>query len=56
MTIACVTILAPFSIDAYIPAVVDVANGLNSSENLVQVSIAVFLLGFSFLLNLYLAS
>jgi len=39
--------LAPFSIDAYIPASVDIAISLQTSENLVQLSIAIFLLGFS---------
>ena len=39
--------MAPFSIDAYIPASVDIAISLQTSENLVQLSIAIFLLGFS---------
>ena len=47
IAIACITILAPFSIDAYIPASVDISKDLLASANLVQLSIAIFLMGFS---------
>ena len=47
VSVACITILAPFSIDAYIPATVDISKELLASSNSVQLSIAIFLMGFS---------
>ena len=47
VSVACITILAPFSIDAYIPATVDISRELLASSNSVQLSIAIFLMGFS---------
>ena len=47
VSVACITILAPFSIDAYIPATVDISKDLLASANSVQLSIAIFLMGFS---------
>ena len=47
LTIACITVLAPFSIDAYLPALVNISLELETSENLAQLTIAIFLLGFS---------
>jgi len=47
IAIACITVLAPFAIDAYLPALVDIAIDLQTFDGLVQLTIAIFLLGFS---------
>jgi DHA1 family bicyclomycin/chloramphenicol resistance-like MFS transporter len=43
--LACIVMLAPFAIDAYLPALGVIARDLTASESLIQYSIGSFLLG-----------